>query len=117
MAIAPKLGIVQGQADALKPALGHCRNAARDLPAAELPNLIGELEAIKATAWARLTTPTPAPQEHDELLEVEAAAQRLGVSKDYLYRHHAQYAFVRRQGRKLLFSALGIDKHIRQQRA
>ena len=105
-----------GQADALKPALAHCRNAARDLPAAELPNLIGELEAIKATAWARLAAPTPAPQEHDELLDVEAAAGRLGVSRDYLYRHHEQYSFTRRQGRKLLFSALGIEKYIREKR-
>src|SRR5713226_10407419 len=106
-----------GQADALKPALAHCRNAALDLPAAELPNLIGELEAIKATAWARLTAPTPAPLEHDELLDVEAAAGRLGISRDYLYRHSKEYAFTRHQGRKLLFSALGIDKHIGQKRA
>ena len=54
MATAPKLGIVQhGQLDGLKSALARCRDAARDLPAEELPDLIGELEAIKATAWAR----------------------------------------------------------------
>ena len=106
MATATKLGIVQhGQLDGLKSALARCRDAARDLPAEELPDLIGELEAIKATAWARLTAPALATQEHDELLDVETAAERLGVSRDY-----------RRQGRKLLFSALGVDKHIRQQR-
>jgi hypothetical protein len=114
VATAAKLGIVP-VLDGLKSALARCRDAARDLPAEELPDLIGELEAIKATAWARLTTPTP--QEHDELLDVEVAAGRLGVSQNYLYRHHSQYPFTRRQGRKLLFSALGIDKHIRQQRA
>ncbi len=114
---APKLGIVQGQADALKPALACCRDAARELPAEELPELIGQLESIKAAAWARLTAPTPRATEHDELLVVEAAAERLGVSSDYLYRHSGEYPFTRRQGRKLLFSALGIDKHIRQQRA
>jgi hypothetical protein len=91
--------------------------AARELPPENLPDLIGRLEEAKATAWARLAAPLPAIQEHDELFEVEDAAKRLGVSKDYLYRHHAQYPFTRRQGRKLLFSALGIDKHIRQQRA
>jgi hypothetical protein len=96
--------------------MDRLRSVARELPAGELPDFIGELEAAKATAWARLAAPSPAIQEHDELLEVDAAAQRLGVSKDYLYRHHADYAFTRRQGRKLLFSALGIDKHIRQQR-
>jgi hypothetical protein len=109
MATAAKLGIVAPQGDLLE----RLRNVARELPAGELPSFIGELEAVKATAWARLSIPASATAEHDELVEVEAAAQRLGVSKDYLYRHHEQYSFTRRQGRKLLFSAHGIDKHIR----
>ena len=89
--------------------------AARELPADELPDFIGQLEAAKATAWARLSA--PAPQQHDELLDVGAAAQRLGISEDYLYRHSEEYPFTRRQGRKLLrFSALGIDRYIRQQK-
>jgi hypothetical protein len=83
------------------------------LPAEELPDFIGELESIKALAWARLTAPASA-QEHDKLLDVEAAASRLGVSLDYLYRHSSQYSFTRRQGRKLLFSAQGIERHIGQ---
>lgn len=90
--------------------------AARELPVEELPDFIGRLESIKATAWARLIAPASAPQEHDELLPAEVAAERLGISKDYLYRHHADYSFTRRQGRKLLFSAQGIEKHIRQNR-
>lgn len=111
MATAGKLGIVQaGQSDEL----GRLRKAARELQPDELPNFIGELEAIKAVAWSRLTSSAPIQQEHDELLNVQAAARRLGVSQDYLYRHHRQYPFTRRQGRRLLFSALGIDKHIRQ---
>jgi hypothetical protein len=90
--------------------------AARELPPDELPDLIGQLEAAKATAWARLSAPAASSQPHDELLSIEVAAERLGVSRDYLYRHHSQYPFTRRQGRKLLFSALGIAKHIRQNR-
>ena len=89
--------------------------AARELPAEDLPGLLGQLEAAKATAWARLTAPTPA-QEHDELLAVAEAARRLGVSEDYLYRHSREYTFARKEGRKLLFSALGIERHIRQNR-
>jgi len=87
--------------------------AARELPAEELAGFIGQLEAAKATAWARLTAPAPS-SAHDELLGVAEAARRLGVSEDYLYRHHEEYAFARKQGRKLLFSALGIDRYIRQ---
>ena len=106
-----KLKIMQaGQSDELD----RLRKAARELPTEELPNFIGGLEAIKALAWARLTA--PAPIEHDELLDVDRAAERLGVSKDYLYGHHHEYSFTRRQGRKLLFSAAGIDRFIAQNR-
>lgn len=85
---------------------------ARELPAEELPDFIGQLESIKAVAWTRLVSPAPAP-ERDELLSVSVAAERLGVSQDYLYRHSQEYSFTRRQGRKLLFSAQGIENHIR----
>jgi excisionase family DNA binding protein len=64
-------------------------------------------------ALARLTVPAAQP-EHDELLAVAEAARRLGISPDYLYRHASEYPFTRRQGRKPLFSAQGIDKHIKQ---
>lgn len=89
---------------------------ARELPAEELPDFIGRLESAKAIAYSRLMAPS-VPQEHDELLSVEVAAERLGVSKDYLYRHSQEYPFTRRQGRKLLFLSSGVEKHIRQQRA
>jgi hypothetical protein len=91
--------------------------AAREATLEELPGLIGELEAAKATAWARLTASASTQPEHDELINVPEAARRLGISEDYLYGHHREYPFTRRQGRKLLFSALGIDRHIRQNKA
>lgn len=110
MSAAPKLELAAPQGDLLE----RLRGVARDLPAGELPDFIGELEAVKATAWAWLSAPSPLTQEHDELLDVATAAQRLGVSSDYLYRHSQDYPFTRRQGRKLLFSASGVEKHIRQ---
>jgi len=117
MASVAKFGTVQASQADVQDCLDRVHRAARELPASELPGFIGGLESAKATAWARLTSP-PATQEHDELLSVEAAAERLGISKDYLYRHSGEYPFTRRQGRKLLrFSALGIDRYIRQQRA
>jgi hypothetical protein len=81
----------------------------------DLPDLIGQLEAAKATAWARLAAPTAKPPDHDELLGVAETARRLGISEDFLYRHAEEYPFTRRQGRKLLFSAQGIDRYIRRQ--
>lgn len=120
MSAAPKLGIVQPSETHRLEAAGlveRLLQVARESTPEELPNLIGQLESVKAVAWARLTIPTPAAQDHDELLDVQAAASRLGVSRDYLYRHSQEYAFTRRQGRKLLFSAQGIDRYIRQHRS
>ena len=88
--------------------------AVRQMAPEQLPDLLGELEVIRATAMLRLSAPAPAPKEQDELLAVEVAAQRLGVSMDYLYRHARQFPFTRRIGRKLLFSSLGIDAYIRE---
>jgi excisionase family DNA binding protein len=86
----------------------------------ELPALIGRLEAAKATAWARLVAAlgrnSPAAPngngraDLDQNLSVGEAAGRLGVSKDYLYRHAEKLPFTVRIGRKLLFSARGLEK-------
>jgi predicted DNA-binding transcriptional regulator AlpA len=76
------------------------------------PELLGDLEEIRATAIARLSSPAVPPPE-DELLDVEEAARRLGMSKDYLYRNHAALPFVRRMGKRLLFSSRGIEKYIK----
>ena len=88
---------------------------AQDLPPEGLPKLLGEIEEIRCTAMARLTSPEAAKTVDDRLLAVKEASHRLGVSKDYLYRHGHNFPFTRRIGRKLLFSSAGIDKHIRQQ--
>jgi len=90
--------------------------AARELPAGELPRHLGELEEIRCTAMAGLTAPAPAQSQADELLSAPEAACRLGISQDYLYHHHRDFPFTRRGGRRLLFSALGIEKYIRQQK-
>jgi hypothetical protein len=79
----------------------------------ELPKLLGELEEARATAMLKLSAPTPVPQ-HDELLDIEAAAARLGMSVDWLYDNHSKLPFTRRIGRKLLFSSLGLDEYIRK---
>jgi hypothetical protein len=86
--------------------------AARELPPEELPRLLGELEEIRATAMARLASP-PAVAQEDELLDVDEAASRLGVSTDYVYHHHPEWSFTRRQGKKLLFSKLGLERYLR----
>lgn len=116
MSAAAKFGTVIASSLDVRQSLDAVLKAARESHAEDLPDLIGKLEAIKAIAWARLTVPTPAPA-HDELIAVTEAAHRLGISENYLYTHHREYPFTRRQGRKLLFSAAGIERYIQQNRA
>jgi hypothetical protein len=86
--------------------------AARTLPPAELPRLLGDLAEIAATAQARLSAPAPVPLA-DELLTCRQAAEKLGCSKDFLYR--GNFPFVVRLGRKRMFSSNGIATYLRQQ--
>ncbi len=92
--------------------LEQALSAARTLPAEELPSLIGSLEEIKATALVRLTAPVIQPQAPDSLLSIDEAAQVLGMSKSYLYRHAGKFNFVRREGRSLRFSARGVQEYL-----
>jgi excisionase family DNA binding protein len=87
----------------------------RGMAPEQLPELLGELERIRATVLLKMTTPAPM-RESDTLLAISAAAQRLGVSTDYLYRHANRLPFTRRMGRKLLFSAHGLESYIRQKK-
>jgi hypothetical protein len=60
---------------------------AAELPANELPALMGELEAAKALAWTRLTTPAREPQPaagDSSLLDAKAMAERLRVPESWL---------------------------------
>jgi hypothetical protein len=86
------------------------------LPAEELAVFLGQLETVRVIALSRIASPTVVPIPHDELLEVPECAHRLGVSPDYLYRNHARFAFTRRMGRKLLFSATGLDLYLKKSR-
>jgi excisionase family DNA binding protein len=86
-------------------------NLARSLPREELPRLLGDLAEISATASARLSG-SVVESRPDELLDVEETARRMGVSKDYLYRHQGKFPFARRIGRKLLFLSSGLDKFL-----
>lgn len=60
---------------------------------AELPRLIGELEAAKAAAWARLASiGSPKGEASDRLLSMPEAARRLGITE-----HQAREMGRRRQ--------------------
>ena len=84
-------------------------------PAAELPQLIGELEAARAAAWARLTAPSAEPvsdvsRQEARNLDVAEAARRLGMSRDWLYRHAAELPFALRIGRRVVFDSVALER-------
>ena len=95
----------------LKPILAQARTVAPD----ELPRLLGDLEEVRATCLARLTSPV-IEERPDRSLDVTQAAERMGVSKDYLYHHWQELKFARQEGRKVLFSSNGLDAHLRKSR-
>jgi hypothetical protein len=86
------------------------------LPLEELPRLLADLEEVRVTAMARLTAPIHAQHPPDELVAVDEAACLLGVSPNYLYHNHKRLTFVRRMGRRLLFSSNGIQAYLRSRR-
>jgi predicted DNA-binding transcriptional regulator AlpA len=90
------------------------------LPADQLPGAIGALESVKARAWARLVNPVPAetsPDDADKTVDVHGAAQLLGMSPTWVYRHADTLPFTRRVGgRALRFSVAGIRRYLAARR-
>lgn len=85
----------------------------------EIPGLIGETEALKALLWARLQAAsapeakTKQGQAHDRLLTVDDVAERLGVSRRWVYRKAKADAlpFVKRLASNTLrFSERGLER-------
>jgi hypothetical protein len=87
---------------------------ATELPPLELPRFMGRLEEARLTALARLTPKAPAPAPPDELLNIAQATQKLGCSRDFLYKR--DLPFVRRLGRKRMYSLVGIEEYLRKQK-
>jgi excisionase family DNA binding protein len=86
-----------------------------DTPIDAIPYLLGDLETLRITLVRRLNSPAPA-QSHDQLLSVDDAAERLGMSRNYLYRNSQKFPFTRHVGRSVRFSSLGIDSYIQKDR-
>src|SRR5438552_4122196 len=90
---------------------------AGDLALAEVCELIGDLERCKARLSARLielcNRRPPVSDAGDRLLDVEQATQKLGTSRDWLYRHAKKLPFAVRNGRQLRFSERGIERYIK----
>lgn len=88
------------------------------LPKESIAEIRGELARLDTILLANLLSSadgqSAAPQG-DRLLDVEAAAGKLGTTADWLYRNASRLPFAIRVGKKQLrFSETGIDKYIHQ---
>jgi hypothetical protein len=92
----------------------NIRRAIESCPVERLPRVLGALREIETHCLARLSAPAPAPAAPDELLTCARAAQLLHCSRDTLYR--GNFPFVRRLGRKKLYSSAGIAEFLRKQK-
>ena len=95
----------------MRPELETILRLAGELSARDLPGFLGELETVRVTALARITSPK-VKLEEDRLLDVTQAGARLGVSEGFLYKNHSRFGSTRRVGRTLRFSSKGIDAYI-----
>lgn len=89
------------------------------VPAGELPAIIGQIEALKAEAFARLVSPHgPAEIEpespHDRLLTVEETANLLGQTSRWVRDHKLKLPRVKLPGRTLRFSEKRLATLIKQ---
>ena len=85
--------------------------------AADCARLIGELERVKATLNYRLTAlaqcSTASLTARECLLTADQAAQKLSVSRDYVYRHSSKLPFTVKVGGNVRFSNDGIERFIK----
>jgi excisionase family DNA binding protein len=91
---------------------------ALDLPLHEAAAMLARVGALEAMLRARLATPVPTSPigsaiAEDRLLTTDQVAERLGVTRNWLYRHATQLPFVRKLSRKALrFSEEGLHRYL-----
>lgn len=88
----------------------------QEAPLAQCPRLLGELERFKASLWLKMAIGTGKGVEAqpDRLLTVKEVANRLNVTKGFVYRNARSYPFMVRQGRYVRFSNNGLELYIRR---
>jgi len=97
---------------------------AAEVNPADIPDLLGALETVRARLWTRLNTPAlPETQgkgsdASDRLLDAKEAAERLGVKPKWMYSHADTLPFTLRIGeRTVRFSEKGLQRWMEKKRA
>ena len=106
-------------ADALTLRLSALLKEVDALDPAQLSPVLAQVTALQTTLSAKLLVQQGQERRADtasegHLLTVEEAAERLGTSRDWLYRKAHKLPFTVRLGaRQLRFSSKGIDRYLR----
>ena len=77
----------------------------------QIPEVLGELEQLKATLTQRLLVPV---EQRDRLLTAEEVAKRLGASTQFVYTHTAELGGCRLSERMLRFRQSDVDRFVRK---
>jgi len=80
------------------------------LDPAQLPSLLVQLAALQSAVAARLIAESNGTSRESRLLDVDQAARRTGMSKDWLYRHAPTLPFTRWLGRTVRFDEGGLTR-------
>jgi len=91
----------------------------QDIKDEEIPQLLAHLNSLQGILTSRLLkngTPEQKSPEKDRLLKIGEAAERLGCTKDWIYRRTDRLPFVVRLGNQVRFSEKGIEKFIKQRK-
>src|SRR5438552_1969505 len=83
-------------------------------PVDQIPAMLGELARLRAVLWARLVVPASASNNGggDRLLTIDQAAERLGVTRDWLRRRPELPFVVKLSEGVVRHSSRGIDRYI-----
>jgi hypothetical protein len=86
------------------------------VPTSSIPYLRGELAKFDTMLLARILDERnrrdEKSNEFDQLLNVQQAAAKLGVSVDYIYKRAPVFPFTVREGRRVLFSQQGVERYL-----
>ncbi len=98
-----------------QPLITELEQRIQALASDQCPVLLGELERLKAIAWAKALNPVPSisskvPEVQDRYLTVPEVAQRFGVTEKWLYRHKAQMPHSQPSRKVLLFPERAIER-------
>lgn len=89
-------------------------------PPSTCPQLLGELERLKALLWGRMlhTECTPAPQpDNGRYLTVKEVVTRFGVTDQWLYRHKKKLPHSQPSRKVLLFPEKATEKWFASRKA